>query len=195
MSYDWCIITHDYFSYDWKVTRSLVSYDSTSSTGVWFSLNWKVTRSLVSYDFTVTIWRPAFKDWKVTRSLVSYDFSCVCSDYIIWLKGHQIIGELRLLLKDCSLPSALIERSPDHWWVTTTPLCPLCPQDKLKGHQIIGELRRSCISHDDLLYDWKVTRSLVSYDLSLVTQRMTNTNWKVTRSLVSYDQILCRFYK
>ena len=37
---------------------------------------------------------------------------------MVLLKGHQIIGELR---PSCSIQEdfACIERSPDHWWVTT----------------------------------------------------------------------------
>ena len=36
---------------------------------------------------------------------------------------------------------------------------------ELKGHQIIGELRPVTIFEPDALNDWKVTRSLVSYDI------------------------------
>ena len=101
----------------------------------------------------------------VTRSLVSYDPRswAWCSNHAV-LKGHQIIGELRL---SCVLLSLFkynwrvtrslvsydlreyrkvnrhhIEGSPDHWWVTTW-LCLYSASDLwLKGHQIIGELRQ-----------------------------------------------------
>ena len=126
------------------------------------SFYWRVTRSLVSYDF------PLFKPlmllhWRVTRSLVSYDGTEIPFRITWWLKGHQIIGELRrlsrfltLLTRDWRVTRSLvsydvypiasitfepIEGSPDHWWVTT--------------------------SVDGQLWDkdyWRVTRSLVSYD-------------------------------
>ena len=125
----------------WKVTRSLVSYDKEVIHRDTFDVNWKVTRSLVSYDFepealkaekslkghqiigelrltVVVVFDLAMINWKVTRSLVSYDSICVC--FII---------------------SNRIERSPDHWWVTTYPRGFCCFWHVLKGHQIIGELR------------------------------------------------------
>ena len=147
---------------DWKVTRSLVSYDSTSPSLMRMSLNWKVTRSLVSYDFSFNV-LILFIYWKVTRSLVSYDSSAG-----LLKKIHEI------------------ERSPDHWWVTThnsyswslncnwkvtrslvsydwIPAFKLSLQT-LKGHQIIGELRPYRLNPRPWIHDWKVTRSLVSYD-------------------------------
>ena len=102
------------------------------------------------------------------------------------LKGHQIIGELRLNRMIIYI-FFVIERSPDHWWVTTS------------------------ISSVELKQGgyWKVTRSLVSYDSQLQDMEQlfeierspdhwwVTTNffslcsvfiyWKVTRSLVSYD--------
>ena len=102
------------------------------------------------------------------------------------LKGHQIIGELRLFQL-----SAL-----------ENPL-------RLKGHQIIGELRPSLVFQPRFLSNWRVTRSLVSYDHVgfqigvesyiegspdhwWVTTLLRQDNieilyWRVTRSLVSYD--------
>ena len=148
------------------------------------------------------------------------------------LKGHQIIGELRLITI-CSYGSAsdwkvtrslvsydttafeavaraTIERSPDHWWVTTETIRTQQLQYKLKGHQIIGELRPLMTHYIHLQeLDWKVTRSLVSYDLfvcasinATIIERSPDhwwvttyfpssfrswKDWKVTRSLVSYD--------
>ena len=83
------------------------------------SLDWKVTRSLVSYDFVRSNCELLQLNWKVTRSLVSYDKSSACNKILLRLKGHQIIGELRLDLPLILLLWLLIERSPDHWWVTT----------------------------------------------------------------------------
>ena len=127
------------------------------------------------------------KDWKVTRSLVSYD-----------------------LLSFQNIHLQEIERSPDHWWVTTNHRYLISKQGKLKGHQIIGELRHSCCCVSSSCYKlkghqiigelrlfpflyledfphWKVTRSLVSYDSIVEYLPQSVSNWKVTRSLVSYD--------
>ena len=62
------------------------------------------------------------------------------------------------------LSRASIERSPDHWWVTTLFYALKDVELILKGHQIIGELRLFYFSMLELYMDWKVTRSLVSYD-------------------------------
>ena len=84
---------------------------------------------------------PLQMNWKVTRSLVSYDIHQYLR--IVWnrLKGHQIIGELRRNWASCSIHAVL-----------------------LKGHQIIGELRPAYLTITSYFGDWKVTRSLVSYD-------------------------------
>ena len=125
---------------DWRVTRSLVSYDgifsyTTSKAEIEGSPDhWWVT-TIHSY---VQLLLPVH--WRVTRSLVSYD------NFL----GHSLY------------PKA-IEGSPDHWWVTTIAgfasasslnwrvTRSLVSYDlvswttprffKLKGHQIIGELR------------------------------------------------------
>ena len=96
----------------------------------------------MSYDVGKQLYLRLWVHWKVTRSLVSYDESICVRRFL-----------------------ALIERSPDHWWVTTggQPLCRLYVS--LKGHQIIGELRHKMICFSQIHLDWKVTRSLVSYDL------------------------------
>ena len=107
--------------------------------------------------------------------------------------------------------ATIIERSPDHWWVTISFNC-FCiydlllkghqiigelrssywnlaiTWDRLKGHQIIGELRSSAISSSIGASNWKVTRSLVSYDKDFPSSLWREENWKVTRSLVSYDK-------
>ena len=149
--------------------------------------------------------------WKVTRSLVSYDLRCGVLNLLRSLKGHQIIGELRPELS-VSLHWHPIERSPDHWWVTTSPPASSMDFSILKGHQIIGELRRIPYCSHNLGTYWKVTRSLVSYDYTLLQsqpwhlierspdhwwvttkifiQTRCSHNWKVTRSLVSYDDSL-----
>ena len=58
-----------------------------------------------------------------------------------------------------------IEGSPDRWWVTTSRTTIGSYMKTLKGHQIVGELRpvyNLCLVEPPL--DWRVTRSLVSYD-------------------------------
>ena len=80
------------------------------------------------------------------------------------LKGHQIIGELRRVSLIACSRVIFIERSPDHWWVTTLQLLLSILTITLKGHQIIGELRQSIKSSTVAFVNWKVTRSLVSYD-------------------------------
>ena len=85
----------------------------------------------------------------------------------------------------------LIERSPDHWWVTTAQKHRNTPEHILKGHQIIGELRPKELSKKTYCSNWKVTRSLVSYDafkLSDITlQRIERSpdHWWVTTSNVT----------
>ena len=85
------------------------------------------------------------------------------------LKGHQIIGELRLVDKAVSIAVEAIEGSPDHWWVTTEYQLLMILSIQLKGHQIIGELRRFNSFRKSKHNNWRVTRSLVSYDDSLTT--------------------------
>ena len=108
----------------------------------YFDCNWKVTRSLVSYDWA-TNFLASHPNWKVTRSLVSYDNGVWAIRHGFILKGHQIIGELRL--------ATTIARA-DNWnWKVTRSLVSydwttnfLASAPILKGHQIIGELRQSC---------------------------------------------------
>ena len=126
-------------------------------------VHWKVTRSLVSYDL-VTSTSKFCSNWKVTRSLVSYDRWGFALLIVNRLKGHQIIGELRPLTQSPPEQATFIERSPDHWWVTTW-----------------AKYSFNLAAH------WKVTRSLVSYDLRSYNQVKVKPHWKVTRSLVSYD--------
>ena len=129
---------------NWKVTRSLVSYDIAMIAKPMFSCierspdHWWVTTS------EQTLAKVGFEDWKVTRSLVSYDNST------------ESLGA-----------KLLIERSPDHWWVTT-PYCSYnfcCTIERSPDH-------------------WWVTTAGLFSSLS------ENKNWKVTRSLVSYDSFL-----
>ena len=61
-----------------------------------------------------------------------------------------------------------IEGSPDRWWVTTSS----------KNRQL-------------RIHYWRVTRSLVSYDVKVVPKISWTIYWRVTRSLVSYDPINC----
>ena len=63
---------------------------------------------------------------------------------IIWLNGHQIIGELR---RYCNFGSMV---------------------QQLNGHQIIGELRLKFSIFIFVYFDWMVTRSLVSYIFRLM---------------------------
>ena len=80
------------------------------------------------------------------------------------LKGHQIIGELRLGYKSFCSSSHI-----------------------LKGHQIIGELRLKPFGLSGEWRHWRVTRSLVSYDQENLPDVLNHLYWRVTRSLVSYD--------
>ena len=127
---------------NWKVTRSLVSYDH-------FYLSFFIYPLLLKGHQIIGELRPAFKD----------------SEHTLQLKGHQIIGELRLrranfgsmtsierspdhwwvttMFSRTTIGSYMIERSPDHWWVTTVVVVLLVVMMILKGHQIIGELRHS----------------------------------------------------
>ena len=83
-------------------------------------------------------------NWRVTRSLVSYVLIFNRLGCCIKLKGHQIVGELRhkTLLNTLELK-------------------------RLKGHQIVGELRLICFSLITVIINWRVTRSLVSYVISI----------------------------
>ena len=163
--------------------------------------------------------------WVTTKSAERYAFNLA-------LKGHQIIGELRPQEHfACSLifierspdhwwvttsnaaavyPTADIERSPDHWWVTTTNAILMVIYVKLKGHQIIGELRRYIPMFISIVTRLKghqiigelrlfISRYLCLYrrlkghqiigELRPKPIRVfpSQGNWKVTRSLVSYD--------
>ena len=140
---------------------------------------------------------------------MSYVFENQVNETKKELKGHQIIGELRLIMSERLQYNLQIEGSPDHWWVTSELKASysLLPY-RLKGHQIIGELRP--VSNKVRWYlprDWRVTRSLVSYvTLSTVSEGrlyiegspdhwwvtseqqyiLLPPHWRVTRSLVSY---------
>ena len=129
----------------------------------------------------------AFNDyWKVTRSLVSYDLPEFSTKNGVLLKGHQIIGELRHKGSKYLLSCWIIERSPDHWWVTTAiaRVRYNINIERSPDHWWVTTLYGS-IFH--IFINWKVTRSLVSYDLILQIFSVTLPYWKVTRSLVSYD--------
>ena len=103
--------------------------------------------------------------WKVTRSLVSYD----------------LLGAFQFGIN-------LIERSPDHWWVTTNYLEVLSSfSSLLKGHQIIGELRLHLIEQPPLRRLLKGHQIIGELRLLLSYYATSTSNWKVTRSLVSYD--------
>ena len=145
----------------------------------------------MSYDLIAENKALSFCYWKVTRSLVSYDFNLCCNDRSFTLKGHQIIGELRLFsIFDgvvntnwkvtrslvsydrtvfCNTFSIRIERSPDHWWVTTS-----------------NSQAKFCLRY------WKVTRSLVSYDRAAPTTRAREDierspdHWWVTTKVVDF---------
>ena len=141
--------------------------------------------------WVTTRWWPLYQcwwNWRVTRSLVSYDMKTTSLTCSFSLKGHQIIGELRQINGSIRCWD-LIEGSPDHWWVTTNGL--------------------SCF---DSHFNWRVTRSLVSYDiyyfkyawwtglkghqiigelrLLYLAIVLLYSYWRVTRSLVSYDRLL-----
>ena len=141
---------HTSFQY-WRVTRSLVSYDITHSWGCCCCIegspdHWWVTTIAICFKLDAD-------DWRVTRSLVSYDESIWASNFLPSLKGHQIIGELRLSFQHQLKKTRVIEGSPDHWWVTTLSLSCFDSHFKLKGHQIIGELRlwRPAFNDSDII--------------------------------------------
>ena len=76
---------------------------------------------------------------------MSYDFDLAMIIILIVLKGHQIIGELRLYY---SIPSFFNWLLKGHQIIGELRLPWKASQlyaQKLKGHQIIGELR-----HDNL---------------------------------------------
>mgnify|MGYP006952325261 CR=1 FL=1 len=102
---------------NWKVTRSLVSYDDSDTTFAKVGLL-KGHQIIGELRLWATSFLPSADNWKVTRSLVSYDQTLKPELSFLWLKGHQIIGELRPSILVISF-LASIERSPDHWWVTT----------------------------------------------------------------------------
>ena len=147
------------------VTRSLVSYDPWRTIMKTLTLYWKVTRSLVSYDIQKQIQSACIqlKGHQIIGELRLY--RCLSPLFIGQLKGHQIIGELRpypIAIEDSWV---IIERSPDHWWVTTEGYHLFFCFMSLKGHQIIGELRPALSASSWIdQRNWKVTRSLVSYD-------------------------------
>ena len=94
----------------------------------------------MSYDMYMATNRNWIIYWRVTRSLVSYDYIRCVKVPVSELKGHQIIGELRL--HDLPLYDQLL-----HWRVTRSLVSYDLPDLSglnvliLKGHQIIGELR------------------------------------------------------
>ena len=152
---------HDFTTY-WRVTRSLVSYDLATNFLASAPIiegspdHWWVTTKVWCVRCCVCI-EGSPDHWWVTTPLLLYYLK------LLILKGHQIIGELRrnsLRIDKISI----IEGSPDHWWVTTKHASYIPPLHGLKGHQIIGELRlhTQCVSSPSI--DWRVTRSLVSYD-------------------------------
>ena len=122
--------------------------------------HWWVTTAVLAPPEKPTYIERSPDHWWVTT------LNLMLLKYWMILKGHQIIGELR----HCSISfvmTRLIERSPDHWWVTTVGLVVVVTVAVLKGHQIIGELRPSIRFVRVSTIHWKVTRSLVSYDLML----------------------------
>ena len=133
--------------------------------------NCRVTRMLVSYDR----WRKSLKsissDCRVTRMLVSYDFAKNMKSSLVWLQGHQNVGELRHIDSRYHVqveplqghqnvgelrqpigyvyPMVLIAGSPECWWVTTSKIV--------------------CSSSGP---DCRVTRMLVSYDVQKEALRL-----------------------
>ena len=145
MSYDHDVKVGDEGYFDWKVTRSLVSYDielkneqeelqrlkghqiigelrHKNNAYHKYDRHWKVTRSLVSYDRLKLSIIYQSLHWKVTRSLVSYDCELhlkTSQDKIERSPDHWWVTTINdLMIRD----SIVIERSPDHWWVTTLEL-------------------------------------------------------------------------
>ena len=171
--------------------------------------NWRVTRSLVSYDhclynnkkpsklkghqiigelrpkkpmiYGYSLIEGSPDHWWVTTYLWYY---CCCGCGIEGSPDHWWVTTTKSWIY---LWYYCIEGSPDHWWVTTSRYAFSRAAATLKGHQIIGELRHS--KHLKLWHrlNWRVTRSLVSYDIQNMAENVTDKNWRVTRSLVSYD--------
>ena len=81
-----------------------------------------------------------------------------------------------------------IEGSPDHWWVTTAFLQPFASRYELKGHQIIGELRP--FNNPSKGTPFRLKGHQIIGELRPVWKDALRNyiNWRVTRSLVSYDQ-------
>ena len=162
-------------------------------------VNWRVTRSLVSYDGIVSykLKLELLKGHQIIGELRLHWFRCGL--IISKLKGHQIIGELRLYL-GVFFFSGFIEGSPDHWWVTTHNPLYWADLAKLKGHQIIGELRLHRQRYQRLDLHWRVTRSLVSYDQQQLQTLMKHLiegspdHWWVT-TLCSSSVTECKWLK
>ena len=86
-----------------------------------------------------------------------------------------------------------IERSPDHWWVTTFKLSDITLQRIERSPDHWWVTTESKFTEADCIPDWKVTRSLVSYDWWEWSFNWQICDWKVTRSLMSYTFRLMRF--
>ena len=164
MSYDNIVFIVIIFD-NWRVTRSLVSYDVKVVPKISWTIYWRVTRSLVSYDpinclssevsniegspnrwwvttYLLSLSVIEFSYWRVTRSLVSYD---------------NIVFIVIIF---------------DNWRVTRS----------LVSYDASVSLRQYSAEN------WRVTRSLVSYD-DQYQPWILFINWRVTRSLVSYDYL------
>ena len=143
--------------------------------------HWWVTTKFVYYKLTTI-------HWKVTRSLVSYDLlphaKCWFSSKIERSPDHWWVTT-RFFHTERDFP--MIERSPDHWWVTTKPNKPYKGFFGLKGHQIIGELRLPLVIVRRSPWRLKGHQIIGELRPEIGLRASKLSNWKVTRSLVSYD--------
>ena len=84
----------------------------------------------------------------------------------------------------------MIAGSPECWWVTTLIQHRVQLIYKLQGHQNVGELRQISMPLSTfLMFNCRVTRMLVSYDLMPFNKAIGSLNCMVTRMLVGYDVI------
>ena len=131
--------------------------------------------------------------WKVTRSLVSYDLVVALQQSCLYIErspDHWWVTTCAVMPKR---HQALIERSPDHWWVTTNRVIFFKALLLLKGHQIIGELRQMQLYMMQQALHWKVpdhwwvtTQTMHLIDTRSMIERSPDHWWVTTNSFVSF---------
>ena len=124
--------------------------------------NWRVTRSLVSYV------RHLFEQpisWLIEGSPDRWWVTSATSFFAsapISLKGHQIVGELRPCSNQELLASS-IEGSPDRWWVTSTSHNNAARSKYWRVTRSLVSYVLVLFFQSFSSLNWRVTRSLVSY--------------------------------